>query len=144
MDKLRKLYQETVLDHYRCPRNYGELRDADHHSHGHNPLCGDRVTVYVTLREETVTNVSFLGSGCAVSKASASLMTDAVKGKTTSEIRRLHDQVVSLLNKTAPAEDTLPEDLTVLKGVLDYPSRVRCATLPWHTLRAALDTRAAQ
>ena len=142
MSDLRDLYQEVILDHNRHPRNFGELDGADRHADGDNPLCGDRLAVYVNLDGETITDVSFLGSGCAISKASASLMTDAVKGRTLGEARRLSEQFLALVTGDDAAVDAaLVGKLAVLAGVRDFPTRVKCASLAWHTLRAAVEDR---
>ena len=142
MSDLRDLYQEVILDHNRHPRNFGELDGADRHADGDNPLCGDRLAVYVNLDGETISDVSFLGSGCAISKASASLMTDAVKGRTLGEARRLSEQFLALVTDDAAVVDTaVVGKLAVLAGVRDYPTRVKCASLAWHTLRAAVEDR---
>ena len=142
MSDLRDLYQEVILDHNRHPRNFGELDGADRHADGDNPLCGDRLAVYVNLDGETISDVSFLGSGCAISKASASLMTDAVKGRTLGEARRLSEQFLALVTDADAAVDAaLVGKLAVLAGVRDYPTRVKCASLAWHTLRAAVEDR---
>ena len=142
MSDLRDLYQEVILDHNRHPHNFGELDCADRHADGYNPLCGDRLAVYVNLDGEIIRDVSFLGSGCAISKASASLMTDAVKGKTLGETRRLFEQFLALVtDDDAVVDDVLLGKLAVLGGVRDYPTRVKCASLAWHTLRAAVEDR---
>ena len=140
MSDLRDLYQEVILDHNRHPHNFGELDGADRHADGHNPLCGDRLAVYVNLDGETIVDVTFLGSGCAISKASASLMTDAVKGRTLDEARRLFERFLALVTDAAPADPALGK-LAVFAGVRDYPTRVKCASLAWHTLRAAVEDR---
>ena len=142
MSDLRELYQEVILDHNKHPRNFGEIDGADRHADGYNPLCGDQLAVYLNLDGDVIADVAFLGSGCAISKASASLMTDAVKGKTIAEARALFDQFHTML--TDGAEVPPPPDigkLAVLAGVRDYPTRVKCASLAWHTLRAACDDR---
>ena len=142
MSDLRDLYQEVILDHNRHPRNFGELDGADRHADGDNPLCGDRLAVYVNLDGEIISDVSFLGSGCAISKASASLMTDAVKGRTLGEARRLSEQFLALVTDDAAVVDAaVVGKLAVLAGVRDYPTRVKCASLAWHTLRAAVEDR---
>ena len=140
MSDLRELYQEVILDHNRHPHNFRELAGADRHADGHNPLCGDRLGVYVNLDGEKIVDVSFMGSGCAISKASASLMTDAVRGKTLDEARRLFEQFLNLVTDDA-ADGAALGKLAVFAGVRDYPTRVKCASLAWHTLRAAVDDR---
>ena len=142
MSDLRDLYQEVILEVVRHPHNFGELDGADRHADGHNPLCGDRLAVYVNLDGETIADVSFLGSGCAISKASASLMTDAVKGKTLPEARRLFEEFLALVTDDAAVlDESSLGKLAVFAGVRDYPTRVKCASLAWHTLRAAVDDR---
>ena len=142
MSDLRDLYQEVILDHNRRPRNFGELDGADRHADGYNPLCGDRLAVYVNLDGETISDVGFLGSGCAISKASASLMTEAVKGRTLDEARRLFEQFLRLVTEDdAVVDEALVGKLAVFAGVRDYPTRVKCASLAWHTLRAAVEDR---
>ena len=142
MSDLRDLYQEVILDHNTHPHNFGELNDADRHADGFNPLCGDKLVVYVNFDGEIITDVSFVGSGCAISKASASLMTDAVKGKTVTEARGLFEDFLSLVtdDKAKLNHATLGK-LAVFEGVRDYPTRVKCASLAWHTLRAAVEDR---
>ena len=140
MSDLRELYQEVILDHNKHPRNFGEIEGADRHADGYNALCGDRLAVYLNLDGERITDVAFFGSGCAISKASASLMTDAIKGMTVAEARALFSQFHAMITDDADAPP--PErvgKLEVLAGVRDYPTRVKCASLAWHTLRAACD-----
>ena len=138
MSDLRELYQEVILDHNKRPRNFRVIADATRTAKGHNPLCGDRLTLYLTLDAGLISDVAFQGSGCAISKASASLMTDAVKGKTVEEARALFDTFHQMI--TSPPGSPLPElgKLAVLSGVRDFPTRVKCAGLAWHTLKAAL------
>ena len=142
MPDLRELYQETVLEHSKTPRNYRELRNANHKAEGFNPLCGDHFTIYVDLDEDAVRDVSFQGSGCAISKASASMMTQSVKGKTRAEIdklfERFHDMVTGRVSADGGDQSDLGK-LSVFGGVSAYPARVKCATLAWHALRAALN-----
>jgi nitrogen fixation NifU-like protein len=140
MSDLSDLYQEVILDHNRRPRNYGELSRADRQARGHNPLCGDRVTVYLRIAGDSIEDVRFEGSGCAISKASASLMTEAVKGRTLAEAGGLADRFQAMVTTpvgTEPDQAGLGK-LLVLSGVREFPVRVKCASLPWHTLRAAL------
>ena len=142
MSDLRDLYQEVILDHNRSPRNFGRLEDADLQADGHNPLCGDRLSITVKLAGDRVTDLRFEGSGCAISKASASLMTEKVKGRTLDELRGIFDRFHRLVtDRTAPADDAGLGKLAVFAGVRDYPARVKCAILAWHTLRAAVDDR---
>ena len=142
MSELRDLYQEVILDHNKHPHNFGELADADRHADGFNPLCGDKLSVYVNLDGDMITDVCFEGSGCAISKASASLMTDSVKGKTLVETRELFDRFLNLVTDGDVADDDEAlGKLAVFAGVRDYPTRVKCASLAWHTLRAAVEDR---
>jgi len=139
MSDLRDLYQELILDHNRRPRNFGRLTGANHWAEGFNPLCGDRLTVYLKLVDGVIEGVSFEGTGCAISTASASLMTEALKGKTEQEARSLFEAVHALLTEDAHEHAAVPlGKLEVLSGVREFPVRVKCATLAWHTLNAAL------
>ena len=138
MNELQVLYQEVLLDHYRSPRNHGRLATATGRAEGHNPLCGDRIAVKVELNGDRLQRVAFEGSGCAISTASASLMTEAVAGHTAGEISQLFDQFRKAVTGD-PAADLEPlGKLAVLCGVKDFPMRVKCATLAWHTLVAAM------
>jgi nitrogen fixation NifU-like protein len=141
MSDLRDLYQEVILDHNRRPRNFRALDTANRTAEGFNPLCGDRLTVYLRVNDGVIEEVSFLGSGCAISKASASLMTDTLRGKTVEEaddlFRQFHHMVTSPPD-TPTSADRLGK-LAVFAGVRDYPVRVKCASLPWHTVRAAVE-----
>jgi nitrogen fixation NifU-like protein len=146
MSELRELYREVLLDHYRRPRNFGPLPRADREAAGYNPLCGDQVKVYLELDGELLREVGFEGSGCAISTASASLMTEAVRGKTVAEAEELFRGFHDLLTRGAGnggREEELGK-LAVFAGVREFPVRVKCATLPWHTLRAALHGEARQ
>jgi len=138
MSELTDLYQEVILDHNRRPRNFRIIDDASRKQEGYNPLCGDRLTVYATLDGDRIADVAFQGSGCAISKASASLMTEALKGKTVDEARalfdRFHDMVTSSTDE--PAADL--GKLSVLAGVREFPTRIKCASLAWHALKAAV------
>lgn len=136
---LRELYQEVILDHNRHPRNRGTLAVADRTAEGHNPLCGDMVTIYVHTEGDRVAEVAFEGQGCAISTASASLMTEAIKGKTLAEAESIFREFQSMVTEIGDATPH-PDlgDLEVLAGVREYPVRIKCATLPWHTLHAAL------
>lgn len=138
MSALSDLYQEVILDHNRRPRNFRVIEPASAAQEGYNPLCGDRLTLYVTIDDGVIADVAFQGSGCAISKASASLMTEAVKGKTVDQARALFDTFHEMI--TSPPESPLPEmgKLAVLSGVRDFPTRVKCAGLAWHTLKAAV------
>ena len=139
MSDLRDLYQEVILDHNRSPRNFGPLEDADLRADGHNPLCGDKLSIAVNVVDGVVTDIRFEGSGCAISKASASPMTEGIKGRTLDEARKLFDRFHQLVtDRSAPPDEELGK-LAVFAGVRDYPARVKCAILAWHTLRAAVD-----
>jgi len=137
---LREIYQEVILDHYRKPRNFSVLEEANHRAAGHNPLCGDRIDVYLTVKDGVVEEVSFQGSGCAISTASASLMTEAVKGKPVEEVERLFQSFHAMVTGKGDAPEAGVDlgKLEALAGVREIPIRVKCATLAWHTLKAAL------
>jgi nitrogen fixation NifU-like protein len=145
MSDLRDLYQEVILDHNRHPRNFGAMEGADRKIDGHNPLCGDKLTLFVRMEGDRIAEVSFVGAGCAISKASASLMTDAVKGRTIGEagdmFKAFHEMVTA---GEQPSQELLDRvgKLAVFMGVAEYPTRVKCATLAWHTLQAALASAA--
>jgi nitrogen fixation NifU-like protein len=136
---LRELYQEVILDHYKHPRNRGTLESADRHSEGHNPLCGDEIRIDLILDGDIVRDVRFDGQGCAISTASASLMTEAVLGKSVQEAEQLIGEFQSMVTQTGEYEPR-PEfgELEALAGVREHPVRIKCATLAWHALRAAL------
>lgn len=140
MSELNDLYQDTILDHNKNPRNFRDIEDADKTADGKNPLCGDALRVYVKMENDVVSDVAFKGSGCAISKASASMMTQAVKGKNRDEAERLFDE----FHKMVTGELDIETDenhlgkLRVFAGVLEFPARVKCASLSWHTLNAAL------
>jgi len=140
MDEMRELYQETILDHHRHPRNFKKL-ESGKSSEGYNPLCGDRITVYVLLDGNVIEDVAFEGSGCAICTASASVMTEMLKGKTTDDAQRLfglfHDMVTGDPSETPNTEGL--GKIAVFFGVREYPVRIKCATLAWHTLKAALE-----
>ena len=141
MSSLDELYQNVILEHNRSPRNYRAMTDADGKAEGNNPLCGDQVTVWVRMEGDTIGDVSFQGAGCAISKASASLMTSALKNKTKAEAVALFQRVHSMVSE-GPKSKVDPQELgklAVLSGVWEFPARVKCATLAWHTLRSALD-----
>lgn len=143
MNDLQDLYQELILDHNRSPRNHRCIDDADRKAAGYNPLCGDRVTVYLSLNDDIVEDISFEGSGCAISTAAASLMTQAIKGKRVEEAEALFEKFRRLVMDDAEYdEDKGPAlgKLLALEGVKQFPARVKCATLVWHTLKAALDS----
>jgi nitrogen fixation protein NifU and related proteins len=134
---LSDLYQEVIIDHSRKPRNFRRLADANRTAQGHNPLCGDRITVDLKLQQGQLTDLGFQGAGCAICTASASLMTEGVKGKTIEEAERLFEDFHDLITTDKPAASSLGK-LAVFSGVREYPVRAKCATLAWHTLRAAL------
>jgi nitrogen fixation protein NifU and related proteins len=140
MADLRDLYQEVILEHSKAPRNYRELTGANQHAEGYNPLCGDHFTVYLNVEGDAIRDISFQGSGCAISKASASMMTQAVKGKSKAEAQTLF-QTFHKLVTTGEANGERGElgKLAVFSGVSEFPVRVKCATLAWHTLEAALE-----
>ena len=139
---LSDLYQEVILDHNRRPRNFHAIAGATHSAEGYNPLCGDRLTLYVQVEGDRIIDVAFEGSGCAISKASASLMTEAVKGQTLADARALFERFHEMV--TAPTEQPVVDlgKLTALAGVREFPVRVKCASLAWHTLKAALTRKA--
>ncbi len=143
MSDLRELYQELILDHTKKPRNFRKLETANSKADGHNPLCGDKLTVYLEMENDVVKDISFQGSGCAISTASASMMTESLKGKTKAEVEILFERFHELLTSK---EDRVPEadklgKLIVFSGVKEFPVRVKCATLAWHTLRAAMNKK---
>jgi nitrogen fixation NifU-like protein len=142
MSSVSELYQSVILDHNKTPRNYGHLDGAGaRHAKGHNPLCGDQVTVWLELEGDVVRDVRFEGQGCAISRASASLMTVAVKGKTIAEVERLFTDFHELVTgeASAEAEASLPARLKVFANVAQFPIRVKCASLAWHTLKRVLE-----
>lgn len=137
-DELRELYQEVIMDHNKNPHNWGSLEGAKS-SEGHNPLCGDNVTVYAKIDGGSVQAVTFMGDGCAISKASASMMTDAVKGRTVDEVEALVEHFHRLITREGGEPDeALLGHLRIFAGVGEFPARVKCASLPWHTLKAAI------
>jgi nitrogen fixation NifU-like protein len=147
MSDLRELYQEIILDHNRQPRNFRGMADATSHADGHNPLCGDKITVFLNIQNGVVEDVSFQGSGCAISTASASLMTESIKGKRLDEVeamfKRMHELMVGDDAAAARiAADEALGKLVVFAGVREFPMRVKCATLAWHTLHAAASGQA--
>jgi nitrogen fixation NifU-like protein len=140
---LRELYQEVILDHSKKPRNFGGMPEATRQADGYNPLCGDRATVFVRLDGDTLEDVRFQGAGCSISTASASMMTESLKGKTRAEAETLFEKFHELVTRDASAAAAEPDPalgkLAVFSGVSEFPVRVKCASLPWHTLKAALD-----
>jgi len=143
MSDLRELYQEVILDHNKRPRNFRAIAPPSQKAEGFNPLCGDRITVYVRMNGDVIEDVSFEGSGCAISKASGSLMTAALKGRTVTEADSLFQEFHNMVTSPAdiPIETGQLDKLIVFSGVREYPVRVKCASLAWHTLRAALEAR---
>lgn len=135
---LRELYQEMILDHGRHPRHFGELTTCNHRKEGHNPLCGDKLTVMVSQKDNVIHDIKFQGSGCAISMASASLMCESMKGKTCDEAKTLFEHFHALVTRGEISGDTLGK-LAVFAGVFEFPARVKCASLAWHTLMAALN-----
>lgn len=141
MFDLQDLYQEVIIDHNRSPRNFGKLDDATQVAEGYNPLCGDKLNLYLKTEDDVITDISFDGSGCAISVASASLMTDSLKGKTIQEAEQLFENFHNLIiDENEPELDQIQSlgKLAALAGVKEYPARVKCATLCWHTLHSAL------
>ncbi|MFQ5682077.1 MAG: Fe-S cluster assembly sulfur transfer protein SufU [Candidatus Binatia bacterium] len=143
MSEISELYQEVILDHNKSPRNFHRIEGANLTAEGYNPLCGDQITVYIKLKDDVIGDISFQGSGCAISKASASMMTASLKGKTKAEARSLFESVHKMLTDgTVPNSDpTELGKLAVLSGVCHFPARVKCASLAWHTFQAALQGR---
>lgn len=139
MSDLRDLYQEVILDHSKRPRNFKRLECANCTAHGRNPLCGDRLEIFVEVEDGRVKDIAFVGNGCAISTASASMMTESLKGRTVEEARAAFERFHALLTSDSPGDPKLGK-LAVFSGVREFPVRVKCATLPWHTLKAALDS----
>ena len=140
MSELSELYQQVILDHNKKPRNFHKIETANRNAEGFNPLCGDQLTVYMQLEDEVVKDISFVGQGCAISKASASMMTQSIKGKSKQDAEILFDEFHRMVTGEMDCE-TMPNHLgrlTIFSGVRDYPARVKCASLSWHTMRAAL------
>jgi nitrogen fixation NifU-like protein len=143
MSDLKELYQEVILDHYKRPRNFKRLNEATRHAEGHNPLCGDQITVYLAMDGDTIRDISFEGAGCAISQSAASLMTTALKGKTKAEAEGLFAKFHAMVTGEGNGSDPMElGKLAVFCGVSEFPVRVKCASLPWHTLRAALEGKA--
>ena len=139
MSDPRELYQQVILEHNKKPRNFGRLEPCTHHADGHNPLCGDQLQITMQVQDGRIADIKFEGSGCAIDVASASLMTGAVKGKTTEEASLMADEFRALVRGDLdPASPNALGKLTLFQGVKDLPSRVKCAVLPWATLRSAL------
>ncbi|HEX5460396.1 MAG TPA: SUF system NifU family Fe-S cluster assembly protein [Steroidobacteraceae bacterium] len=140
---LKDLYRDVILDHNKRPRNFGRIEPSDSHAEGHNPLCGDRLTVWLRLKDDRIEDIRFEGKGCAISTASASLMTEAVKGKDRGAVQSLYGRIHSLLTQQDAMPDASLGKLAALSGVREFPARVKCASLCWHTLNAALQRSAA-
>lgn len=140
---LKELYRDVILDHNKRPRNFGRIEPSDGQAEGHNPLCGDRLTVWLRLKDDRIEDIRFEGKGCAISTASASLMTEAVKGKDRATVQSLYGRIHSLLTQQDAVPDTSLGKLAALSGVREFPARVKCASLCWHTLNAALERGAA-
>ncbi|MCF7826840.1 MAG: SUF system NifU family Fe-S cluster assembly protein [Candidatus Marinimicrobia bacterium] len=143
MSELRELYQEVILDHNKNPRNFMKLKVHSHHANGHNPLCGDKLELYLDVVDGVIKDISFVGSGCAISTSSASLMTQFLKGKTVDESRHYFESFHDLVTGKALSEEKLEQlgKLAVFAGVQEFPARIKCASLSWHTLMNALDSK---
>ena len=141
MDELRELYQEIILDHNKDPRNFKELESATHTSEGYNPLCGDKINLFLEVDDDKIKDIGFQGSGCAISKASASIMTDLIKGKSKQEITILFEKFQDLVTSEISKNFDMMElgKLAVFAGVREFPTRVKCASLAWHTMLSALE-----
>ena len=137
MNELRELYQEVIFDHYRQPRNFGQMSDANCKAEGYNPICGDKVKLYLQVENGMIRDARFEGTGCAISTASASLMTEMIKGKSKQQALDILHKFHNMVTGTASAEDL--GKLAALAGVSEFPERVKCATLAWHTMKAALE-----
>lgn len=144
MSELSELYQQVILDHNKNPRNFGELKPYTHFAEGYNPLCGDRFNIYAVMDGDVIANISFSGSGCAISKSSASIMTALLKGKTKQEAEKIFDLFQHLVTSEIteiPDEEKLGK-LAVFAGVREFPSRIKCASLAWHTMKSAIEGKA--
>ncbi|OGP14086.1 MAG: SUF system NifU family Fe-S cluster assembly protein [Deltaproteobacteria bacterium RIFCSPLOWO2_02_FULL_50_16] len=143
MTPLSELYQQVILDHNSHPQNFHKLENADGSAEGYNPLCGDEIHIYLKMEGEKIQDIGFLGSGCAISKASTSIMTASIKGKTKAEAKVIFQKFIKMI--TSPLEDSSPDPdlgkLSVFKGVREFPTRIKCASLAWHTLQAALENK---
>ena len=144
MSELSDLYQEVILDHSRHPHNYHAMAGATRKAEGYNPLCGDQVTVYLKMDGEQIADISFEGQGCAISKSSASVMTDLVKGKSKAEAAALFEKFREMVTNESKIKTDPLDKLTIFSGVSEFPTRVKCAVLGWHTLRSALENKADQ
>lgn len=144
MSDLEELYQEIVIDHNNRPRNFRKIEGANRSLEGYNPLCGDRITLYLNVQDDRIADIGFQGSGCAISRASASMMTESLKGKGRKEVQEIFDAFHQMITRAPGSDFDADEslgDLEVLSGVSEYPVRVKCAVLSWHTLLAALEGR---
>ena len=141
MSDLQELYQDIIIDHNSRPRNFRKLKGANRSSEGYNPLCGDRITLYARVEDDMIADVGFQGTGCAISRASASMMTESVKGKSKAEAEKIFKLFHQMITREPGADFDLADlgDLEILSGVSEFPIRIKCATLSWHTLRAALE-----
>lgn len=141
MDDLKELYQEIILDHNKNPKNYGKLEEADKTTEGYNPLCGDRITLYLKVENEIIVDIRFEGTGCAISKASTSIMTSVLKNRSISEARQIFSKFQELITEkdSGVVFDSDLEELSVFSGVCEFPVRVKCASLAWHTLLSSFD-----
>ncbi len=140
MSDLRELYQEVILDHSKSPKNFRVIKNPSYQAEGYNPLCGDRLTLYLQLEGDVIKDISFQGTGCAISKASTSMMTNEIKGKTKAEARQIFERFHKMLaGPEGEADKKTLGKLAVFSGVSEFPVRVKCATLPWHTLRSSLE-----
>lgn len=138
MSELRDLYQEIILEHSKTPRNFRAMEAANRHAEGYNPLCGDHYTIFLEVAGDTIRDISFQGSGCAISKSSASMMSQALKGKTTAQAEELFSQFHRIITGDEDIDGSSLGKLEVFAGVANFPTRIKCATLAWHTLQAAL------
>ncbi|NIW80955.1 MAG: SUF system NifU family Fe-S cluster assembly protein [Calditrichae bacterium] len=143
MDEIKELYQQIILDHNKNPKNYGELENYNHTSEGYNPLCGDRLNVYLQIEDDKIRDIHFVGSGCAISKASASVMTTVLKGKTIAEAREIFKKFQELITSNSGVQPDFDKygKLAVFAGVREFPTRVKCASLGWHTVLAAIEDK---
>lgn len=139
MSELNDLYQEVILDHSRHPHNYHAMEGASRRADGHNPLCGDQVTVFLKMKGDQIEDISFQGNGCAISKSSASIMTDLIKGKSKEETAAMMERFRQLVTGETQPTDDPTDKMAIFAGVSEFPTRVKCAVLAWHTLKSALD-----
>lgn len=139
MNELNELYQEVILDHNKNPRNWGKIENPSNHSEGFNPLCGDRIDLFLNINNKKIEDIKFVGNGCAISKASASIMTTLVKGKSFDEISKLYNEIHEILTDGCEEHEPTEPNLEVFCGVKEFPARVKCASLAWHTLVDAIN-----